>query len=200
MWMTRAALFTVVLVVACRRSDDQRRASNDPRIIAISEDGDTALRVDRDDWRWYQARRDARCTLDEFLRRFHQPPRTQSDLQLKAGLEIAKDDTEHVWIRVLRIDDDSVFRGILNNDPSDSSRYKYGDTVVVARRQVTDWYAVDRDTLVGGFTIRVSRYALTKAERARFDSARSYAIGDDGENLRRLSYRCREATGAVPNG
>src|SRR5262245_8855235 len=169
----RTALLAVVTssVAACGRAPDLAQQEGDPRVTFVSADGDTATRVDRDDFRWEQARRDARCTLAEFVRRFRNPPPTQSELDLKVGLDLSPEQTEHVWLRVLAVEGDTAFRGTVNNDPSDTSRYHFGDTVSVSWRRVSDWYAVDRDTLIGGFTIRYARLSLTKAERAQFDSA-----------------------------
>jgi uncharacterized protein YegJ (DUF2314 family) len=186
-----ATLFVFsTLLAGCRRTADDAPAARDPRVAAVSPDGDTARFVNPSDYRWARARQDAQCSLPGVHPPLSPSAIKQSDLQLKAALELAPRNIEHLWVRVLAVNSDTLFRGTINNDPSDSTRYPYGDTVTVRAQQVTDWYAVDRDTLVGGFTMRVARLELTREERAVYDSAATYVIGSDEDNLRRMPRRC----------
>ena len=181
--------------IACSgtRSEDQRtvqggRLGGDSIEVL---DGDTAHVLPDDDWEVLSARHDARETFPEFVRRFRQPPKGQSDLAVKirfaeANGQLADSAVEHIWLDPLAVDD-SAIRGIVANTPIDLRRVKYGDTVRVLAEQVSDWYAVDRDTLVGGFSIRLFRSRLTKEARDSADRGRPYAIvGSRLDELLRL--------------
>jgi uncharacterized protein YegJ (DUF2314 family) len=179
-------LFVTALVLSACSSFGAEGSK--PDVIA-SEDGDTAYIVAANDPELIQARHEARCTVDEFIRRLQSPPSTQTDLALKASLREG-DEVEHLWLEILRIDGDSLFTGTINNDVLRLQQVTYEDTVTVSRADVSDWYAVDRDTLVGGFSVRVFRQRQSGVERIRQDSASGYVVGDDLENWQRLPKRC----------
>jgi uncharacterized protein YegJ (DUF2314 family) len=159
--------------------------------IVVSPDGDTASFVASDDWEFALARQSAQCTLANFRRRFDHRPSDQSDLMLKAAFETTPGETEHMWTEVLAIPSDSTYRVRIENDPVDSTRFAYGDTVVIHRRDVTDWYAVERDTLVAGFTLRLRRHRLNADQRRQADSTRAYVIVDGPVDLGRLVPGCK---------
>jgi uncharacterized protein YegJ (DUF2314 family) len=158
-------------------------------VHSVSADGDTAFLVPSNDPNMLRARRDAECTLHEFARRLEKAPPTQSELMLKAAFHDSVN-TEHLWVRVHRIVGDSLYQGVVENDPAVLRRLAYGDTVEVQRRDVDDWFAVDSDTLVAGFSIRARRRALPPDERARADSVSGYVVDSDASARGRLTWRC----------
>jgi uncharacterized protein YegJ (DUF2314 family) len=159
-------------------------------VHSVSEAGDTAFLIDRADAAMIEARRRARCTLPEFVRRFRAPPSDQSALGLKARFKETAG-TEYLWLHVLSVSADTFIRGIVENDPGIVQRVHYQDTVRVGPDAVADWYAVERDTLVAGFTLRVYRERLSPLERARDDSARAYVVSIDPRLPAPLTNRCR---------
>ncbi|HEY4216845.1 MAG TPA: DUF2314 domain-containing protein [Gemmatimonadaceae bacterium] len=186
----------LLIVVACfgTKSDQSAvRQSGHAGSDSIEVvNGDTSHILPADDWEVLSAQRDARTTFVECVRRFREHRSSQSDLSVKvrfaeATRDVGDSSVEHLWLEPLAINDSSV-RGIVVNTPTDLRHVKYGDTVTVPSQQVSDWYAVDRDTLVGGFTIRLFRSRLTKAQRDSEDRHRPYVIvGNRTEEFIRLT-------------
>ena len=158
-------------------------------VHSVSADGDTAFLVASDDPDLRLACRVAQCTLHEFRERFQAPPVSQTDLMLKAAFRDSAS-TEHLWLEVLALVGDSAFRGRIANDPGMLRHLTYGDTVLVHRLDVDDWYAVDRDTLIAGFSIRAYRNRMTEVARTQYDSAQGYAVDSDRAARGRLTMRC----------
>ena len=176
-------LILAALELACRDAPQSSRQIEAGRYGAdsiIIVDGDTTYIVDSDDWELLSAAKDARQTLAEFIRRLREPPETQTELALKVRFAelsggVADSVVEHLWLDVFDFDG-SRFRGFLETPPNDLRRVRMGDTIVVDSAQVSDWYAVDRDTLVGGFSIRVFRDRLNAKQRADEDRNRPYVV------------------------
>jgi uncharacterized protein YegJ (DUF2314 family) len=180
-------LIAAVLLASCGDARDE--AADRPHVQSVSEDGDTTYAVRPDDPEMRAARERARCTVSEFIRRFHHPPATQTEVKLKG---VFRDDegTEYLWLDVLRVDGDSVFVGTVANDPGRVRSLAYGDTVTIRSGEVADWYAVDRDTLIAGFTTRVLRAKTSGADPAGRDTADGYVIDPDSIAWRRLERFC----------
>ncbi len=180
-------ILVALLLAACGDSAE----SNDgrPAVHSVSENGDTAYVVERDDPEMEQARERSRCTLSEFRRRFRDPPATQTALWLKG--EFRDDEaTEFLWVRVFALDGDTILRGTVSSDPGMVRHVQAGDTVALWPAEVADWYAVDRDTLVGGFATRLFRARLPPADRAAEDAGRRYVIDPDSSAWLRLEPFC----------
>ena len=128
--------------------------------------------------------------LHEFRRRLISPPGTQSELAFKIAIRDSAE-TEHVWLQALAAVGDSAVRGIIENDVVAVRGFAEGDTVVAALDSLEDWLAVDRDTVLGAFTVRVHRDRLTREERAQYDSATGYLYRPDDVNWRELVAGCR---------
>lgn len=181
----------LVGAVACGDAD-MREEPPEKRVVGVSAHGDTAWELTAHDTLWYQARDDARCTLYEFLRRVREKSKSQTMASVKASFRLG-DEVEHMWVNVRTLVGDTALRGILANEPITMHRLKEGDTVVVALRNVDDWYAVDADTLIGGFGLRLYRSQLTAAARAAYDSTHYYVVDADSVARRRFGWRCADA-------
>ena len=157
-------LLIVMLAVAsgCRAAPTAGR-----RVHSVSRDGDTTYLIASDDPQYRIARRQARCTLGELLRRLDGPRRPQS-VRVKGAFRSGRE-TEHLWLDVLDLGADTTFRATVANDPALIPTLSYGDTVRLPVVDLDDWYVIERDTVVGGFSIRVHRDGLPPTERASYD-------------------------------
>jgi len=189
--MYRLLLIATVLLAACGDAHGGSADPGDgrPRVHSVSEDGDTAFLVKRDDAEMERARERARCTLSEFRRRFRDPPATQTQLSLK-GIFQDEESTEHLWLDVLAVNGDTTFVGTVANDPGMVRSVAFGDTVTIGSAQVSDWQAVDRDTLVAGFTTRILMGRKRGGEPAGQDTTLGYKIDSDEHAWRRLERFC----------
>lgn len=150
--------------------------------------GDTVHIVADDDWQLLRAAADARRTLAEYRARVAHPPDGQSELALKGrfaepgGATPRDSEIEHVWLDPVA-DAGGRLRGVVRSMPSALRRLHEGDTVVVRPEDVSDWFAVERDTLVAGYSIRVFRARLTADQRRARDSALGYVVLPDSVEL-----------------
>ncbi|HEU4453445.1 MAG TPA: DUF2314 domain-containing protein [Longimicrobium sp.] len=180
-------LIAALLLGACGDGSAEPGDGGRVHVASVSEDGDTAFSVERDDPEMDRARERARCTVSELIRRFRAPPATQTELMLKGAF---RDEwgTEYMWMEVLRIEGDSMFVGTVANHPGIVRSVSFGDTVSIFPAEVSDWYAVDRDTLIAGFTTRVHRARQGLA--LGHDTARGYTVDSEEHAWRRLESFC----------
>ncbi|HEX5863580.1 MAG TPA: DUF2314 domain-containing protein, partial [Casimicrobiaceae bacterium] len=68
------------------------------------------------------------------------------------------------------------FTGHIGNQPLDVQSVRRGDRVVVDKERISDWMYVDRGHLVGGFTLRALRDAMSEAARKAFDATLPFEI------------------------
>jgi uncharacterized protein YegJ (DUF2314 family) len=118
----------------------------------------------------------ARETLPEFERRLKNPPASQSHIALKARFD-ENGEVEHMWINDVELVEDG-FRGVLGNEPVHVTSIKFEDPVTIGRDRVSDWMAIDDDTLVGGYTLRVQRARMPDEQRKEFDASVGFRIED----------------------
>ena len=171
------------------RAGTRRTVDENGDSVWISADGDTVHSRDPDDPGYLRARQDAQCSLNDFVRRLADPPRTQSELAFKAAIDDSLE-VEHVWFQALSAIGDSAVRGEVESAAVLVRGVERGDTLVVPLREIEDWMAVDRDTVVAGFSMRLYRDRLNRDQRARYDSATGYRFGPDAENWRTLAAGC----------
>jgi uncharacterized protein YegJ (DUF2314 family) len=179
----------LMLTIACVPAEE---SASDAPLDSIEIHGDDTVNVtSRGDWRLLRARQDARTTYPEFVARLQHPPADQQDLALKARFaepdpkgEPGDSLVEHLWLVPLRYADGRVL-GVVDNEPTDLRGVQLGDSVWVDSTDVSDWMAVERDTLVAGFTVRVFRARMVAKERSRYDSINGYVVLPDSLELRR---------------
>jgi uncharacterized protein YegJ (DUF2314 family) len=70
----------------------------------------------------------------------------------------------------------NAFAGVVANEPVDLKRIRLGERVTVPLESVSDWMAVDRGRLIGGYTIRALRDRMTSDERILFDRDLGFVI------------------------
>jgi uncharacterized protein YegJ (DUF2314 family) len=122
----------------------------------------------------------ARATVGELVRRVENPPAAQQ--YLAAKVELAEGDArENMWVTGLRLED-GVLHGTLDNEPVLLRAVKAGDPVRVAPDSISDWMAVDRAAVCGGFTTRIlaPREEAPAAEPTVRDTALCLALDSAG--------------------
>ena len=152
-------------------------ACSGPANETIEREGEAPVTmIDDDDREMIDAMAKARATLGEFERRLAEPPAAQTMIIIKGRFEDG-DEVEHMWIDQISVTAEG-YRGVLGNEPMKLTNVKAGDTVLVARHDVSDWVAVDDGRLVGGYTMRVIRARLPAEERANFDAQNGFRVED----------------------
>ena len=165
----RLILLTLTLLSlgACSKNYDSETGTH-------GEAGSAA--VEAQDREMNAAMAEARRTLDEFERRLANPTPTQSMAIIK-GRFTEGDLVEHMWLGQIQVTPEG-YRGVLGNDPYELTTVKAGETLSLARSDISDWIVVDDGKLVGGYTMRVLRSRLPENERAAFDAQNGITIED----------------------
>jgi uncharacterized protein YegJ (DUF2314 family) len=135
---------------------------------------DKVTYVPEGDTRMNAAIEKARATVPTFLAALKGPKPGQSAFSVKMAFTDGKD-TEHMWLTPVSFDG-TTFRGTVNNEPEKVKTVRLGQKVTVAPSEISDWMYVENRKLVGGYTLRVLRDAMTPAERADFDGGLPFVI------------------------
>jgi uncharacterized protein YegJ (DUF2314 family) len=135
---------------------------------------DKVTYVADDDPRMNAAMDKARSTINSFITALKSPKPGQSAFSIKMGFTDGGN-TEHMWLTPVSFDG-SKFTGTINNEPEKVKSVKMGQKVTVAPEKISDWMYVENQKLVGGYTLRVLREAITPAERADFDKSVPFVI------------------------
>jgi uncharacterized protein YegJ (DUF2314 family) len=142
---TAFLILAISCLPSCRRKAGARvERAGEPDFIPTQAD-DRELEA---------AKRQARQTLPEFVKALEAPPPGSRAFAIKKGFGDGKND-EFIWLDQVKLAGQS-FQATVANVPVWFAGVRVGDQVEVKREEVADWmYIDDRDTLVGGFTIRV---------------------------------------------
>ncbi len=135
---------------------------------------DKVTYVADDDPRMKAAIEKARATVDKFIAAMKVLQPGQNSFSVKMASTDGKN-TEHMWLTAISYDGTN-FHGTVNNSPDKVNSVKMGQKATVAPSDISDWMYVDNGKLVGGFTLRVLRDALTPKERAEFDKSVQFTI------------------------
>ena len=130
--------------------------------------------VDDDDPRMTAAINEARSTVGQFIAAVNNPTPSQSALSVKLPVSDG-DQIEHMWLSEVG-HANGKFTGHIANEPHQITTVKLGDRTEVAQDQISDWMYVDNGKLVGGYTLRVLRDAMSDEERRAFDESVPFTI------------------------
>jgi uncharacterized protein YegJ (DUF2314 family) len=142
----------------------------------ISFDGNMAM-ARADDEGLAAAKSQAVSTLPEFLRRLSSPGIERSTIAVKAPIAV-DGGSEHVWLSNIRVEGDA-FVGTIDNNPHPRTGKRAGDTLRVARSEISDWRLVENGVLVGGYTIRYFMSRMPAKQRAVMLASFKFRIEDD---------------------
>lgn len=162
-----------LFVGGCANFQDSAKDSSEFQIDTLSN----TVSVRSDDTETNLAIEKAKLTLAIFDSAFSSGNPLFENFAVKKRFLTRVGDGEHIWINVLT-KNDSGYQGIINNDPEDTNEVRFGDTVFVAKGEVTDWMFVERNELRGGYTIRAIRAKLSREERVQFDESLGFKISD----------------------
>lgn len=127
-----------------------------------------------DDPKMLAAMKKAQESTDEFIAALNSPSANQKMFSVKMPVTDGET-TEHMWVMPVRFEGGS-FSGKINNQPDKIKGVKLGQTVQVAKDEISDWMYVEGRKLVGGFTLRVLRDQMPESERADFDKSVPFVI------------------------
>jgi len=118
----------------------------------------------------------ARGSIEEFIAVFGKPAERQRSFAIKVSV-IEGTQVEEFWVD-LETFANGQFTGHIANEPLNLRSVRLGDRIVVDRERIRDWMYVDRGRLVGGYTIRALRSALSEDARKAFDATLPFEITD----------------------
>jgi uncharacterized protein YegJ (DUF2314 family) len=132
-----AALGAVIGRLSCAKADVQLLS---PGVAQTNDNAELYVAVQK-----------ARRSLDDFISRYEHPKDGDRGFGVQ-GAFATSGQPEHIWIHLDNYKD-GVFTGRLADEPSAIPGKHKGDTVDVAKKDVTDWIYESDGKKVGGFTI-----------------------------------------------
>lgn len=85
------------------------------------------------------------------------------------------DGGEHIWITDISKKGNHYY-GVVGNLPESTKEVSLGDTVKIAKAQISDWMYIQNGKLKGGYTIRALRNQLSDAEKRTFDEENGFSV------------------------
>jgi uncharacterized protein YegJ (DUF2314 family) len=135
---------------------------------------DKVTMVSGDDPKMNAAIDKARATVNTFITALKTPKQNQESFTVKMAFSDRKH-TEHMWLADVTFDG-VKFHGVVNNDVELVSNVKIGQRASVEPAKISDWMYVEDGKLVGGYTLRVLRDAMSAKERRKFDKSVPFII------------------------
>lgn len=128
--------------------------------------------VDRNNKEMNDAISKAQSTFDKFEKAFIDNKKTNKydDFIVKIGFPTKDGSVEHMWVSDITYDG-KRFSGILVNEPVGKMTIKYGDSVNIDQKKLSDWMYTDTNSgdIYGGYTMQVIRKHMSAEEGAAFD-------------------------------
>ncbi len=115
------------------------------------------------------ATREARHSLDRFIRTLSTPNAGQSDFSVKVTI-LDGETTHYLWLQQVTYDGSNL-SGILGPDAAGIKSHFPGERITLASSEITDWMFVEDEKLVGGYTMRAIRERLSGEARKQFEKS-----------------------------
>lgn len=160
--MKKSLLFIALILCilsSCKEgSVDKTERSGEPDVYNVEDD----------DAKMNQAMVNAKNSIDEFKNALASDNPSFEYFTIKQKFNADGGD-EHIWVGDIQLID-NYFMGIIANEPIYTNKVQLGDTITVNPANISDWMYYDDGKVVGGYTIRVIRDALSPEEQAQFDA------------------------------
>ncbi len=125
--------------------------------IALVARGDPAMAA---------AVREARATLDDFLKLKKKPRPSITSFAVKVGVHEGQE-TEFFWVNPFEWRG-SRYQGRLNNTPRTVKNVKHGDTITFKKSEIIDWTYTENGQMKGNYTACAILRKEAQAERDAF--------------------------------
>jgi uncharacterized protein YegJ (DUF2314 family) len=116
----------------------------------------------------------ARSEVAAFVARLKNPDPKDKRFGVKAALRDGEQ-VEHFWLDDVS-HENGLFRGKLGNEPELVKGHTFGEAVVVAEKDISDWMYVHDGILVGGYTVRLLRDRMEPKDRERLDRQLDFRV------------------------
>jgi len=157
----RQSLLTIIIIstlFACGQVSKTER-QGEPDIYSVGDD----------DLEMNKAIERSRETFNDFLSAVSSKKETQSAYSVKMPFP-TESGAEHIWLVDIELSDGKMF-GYIDNLPNKVSSVKLGDKIEIDRNKISDWFYIENNRLIGGFTIRVLRDRMPPDEKEQFEEA-----------------------------
>ncbi len=121
-------------------------------VLGIERDENEIVWADEKDPVMVEAIKEARATLDTFLRKYKSNIPNVTSYKLKVMLT-DENGTEHFWVTPFRPAKSGGFEGVLANEPRIVRNVKQGEMIQFTRSIVSDWGYVENGKQFGSFTV-----------------------------------------------
>lgn len=168
--IAQVTLTTLLLALAsCKRSATAGHTperEGEPPVIEVADD----------DAEMTKAIQDARSTVDVFVKHLQDPGPDQTYFSIKGQFKEG-DKSEHMWLSEVSFKD-GEFHGKIGNEPNSLRKIKLGDSVKVAKGEISDWMIIEDEELRGGYSMRLLRNRMSPEERKRFDASIGMTVNE----------------------
>jgi uncharacterized protein YegJ (DUF2314 family) len=128
---------TLPIVGGCQRSPADGGNQGSSLAVAVPTE-DPAIEA---------ATREARASLEEFIKPLSHPSPGQTDFSVKVPVREGAG-THYLWLQQIAFDG-SNFSGVLGPDAAGLNGHSPGEWVTIASREIADWMFVENEKLVG---------------------------------------------------
>ncbi|MBN2257206.1 MAG: DUF2314 domain-containing protein [Anaerolineaceae bacterium] len=165
-------LFIGVIALFISVNRNRAKRTSDLRNLQFVSSNDAAMNA---------AIQRAKETLPLFIAELSHPKPTQTNFSVKAMLPYGLgNSTEHIWLDGVTYDG-TIFMGKLANEPILAKGMHLHDLITIKPDYVSDWMIVDKDRLLGGFTLHVLIKNMTDEEKKKYEVTSGYTIGEEAE-------------------
>jgi uncharacterized protein YegJ (DUF2314 family) len=149
-----------LLFISCNSPQMKKKVRGDEPVIyeVSSDDKEMNAAIDK-----------ARRTLDTFRHALKADNIFLNSFSAKLLFTSVNREVEYIWLSNVTIDRDKM-KGVVDNTPDKITSVKFGDTIYINGQDISDWFYMKGDTLVGGYTLRLLRNRMSKDERKEFDA------------------------------
>jgi len=168
-----SAILLLATLFSCNIGDPSEETPS------IEREGEpTIYGVEQEDALMNKAIQQANETLSDFKKALESKNPDFYDFSLKMKFDTGSNDgygAEHMWISDIELIN-GEYVGFVANTPEFTDEVQFGERIQVDKKRISDWKYLDKNTLRGGYTIRVLRDQLTPEEQVEFDKEVGYVI------------------------